>query len=70
MYSNIISVVGKGPLDFGGSDGNLWITVVGYIYKNRQTDLPRAAAGAVILLIIVLLITLVQMQVSKKRVHY
>lgn len=70
MYSSIISIVGQGPLNFGGTSGTLWITVVGYIYKNRQTDLPKAAAGAVILLIIVLLITLVQMQVSKKRVHY
>ena len=70
MYASIISIVGKGPTDFGGIDGTLWITVVGYIYKYRSDDLPRAAAGALVLLILVLLITLVQMQVSKKRVHY
>lgn len=70
MYSNIVSVVGAGPTDFGGLDGTLWITVVGYIYTYRSSDLPRAAAGAFVLLILVLLITLVQMQVSKRRVHY
>ncbi|HKM02878.1 MAG TPA: sugar ABC transporter permease [Bacilli bacterium] len=70
MYSSIISVVGKGPTDFGGVDGTLWITVVGYIYRFRSDDLPRAAAGALVLLVLVLLITMVQTQISKKRVHY
>jgi multiple sugar transport system permease protein len=70
MYSSVISVVGSGATNFGGSDGKLWITVVGYIYLYRSDDLPRAAAGAFILLIIVLLITLVQMQISKRKVHY
>jgi multiple sugar transport system permease protein len=69
-YQSVISIVGQGPLHFGGSDGTMWITVVGYIYKYRETNLPVAAAGSVILLIIVLLITLVQMQVSKRRVHF
>lgn len=69
-YQSVISVVGQGPLHFGGADGMMWVTIVGYIYKFRQTNLPVAAAGSVVLLIIVLLITLVQMQVSKKRVHF
>lgn len=71
-YQSVISLIGKGPTNFGGADGLEWITVVGYIYKYRvaDSDLVLASAAAVVLLIIILLITLVQMQVSKKRVHY
>ncbi len=74
-YQSIISIVGatfEGIPSMGGTDGAEWLTVVGYIYRNRNNiiNLPNAAAGSVILLIIILLITLVQMQVSKKRVHY
>ncbi len=69
-YQSIIAIVGVDHTHFGGTDGRMWLTVVGYIYRFRETKLPVAAAGSVILLIIILLITLVQMQVSKKRVHY
>lgn len=71
-YQSIISIVGKGtdPVDMGGADGTMWLTVVGYVYKFRDSNLPVASAGSIVLLVIILLITLVQMQVSKKRVHY
>lgn len=71
-YQSIIAVVGGGSYNFGGITGEEWITVVGYIYKTRHYEdtIPIAAAGAIILLIIIFLITLVQMQVSKRRVHY
>ncbi len=71
-YQNIIALVGKSATDFGGSDGRLWLTVVGYIYRYRihSNTLPLAAAGSIVLLGVILLITLVQMQVSKRRVHY
>lgn len=69
-YQSIISIVGKGQYNFGGGDGTEWLTIVGFIYIYRDSNLPVAAAGSVVLLIIILLITLVQMQVSKKRVHY
>ena len=69
-YSSIIAVVGEGALVFGGADQQAWITVVGYIYLFRDRKLPVAAAGSIVLLVVILLITLVQMQVSKKRVHY
>lgn len=59
------------------SDGNLsdLYTVVYYIYDQIQSDsavrhLDYAAAGSVILFVIILAFTLLQMQVSKKRVHY
>lgn len=69
-YQSIIAIVGIDHQNFGGSNGRMWLTVVGYVYKFRNDRLPVAAAGSVVLLVIILLITLVQMQVSKKRVHY
>ncbi|MCI7220707.1 MAG: sugar ABC transporter permease [Bacilli bacterium] len=56
------------------ADGNVpdLFTVVYYIYdKLNSTDqVQYASAAAVILFIIIMLITLVQMKVAKKRVHY
>ena len=73
-YSQIISLFSKGSKNFGGADGNTWITVVGYIVKlidsTADSAQGRGAAGCVILLIIVLIITAIQFWVSKKRVHY
>lgn len=73
-YTQIISLFGGGQTDFGGVDGNRWITIVGYIYKymisTNESALARAAAGSIILLIIVLIITGIQFLVSNKRVYY
>lgn len=73
-YSQIISLFGAGPVNFGGTDGTKWITIVGFIYKymqdNSASALGRAAAGSVILLIVILLLTLIQFGISKNRVHY
>lgn len=72
-YSSVISIFGTG--EYGpASNPNLLRTVVGYIYDqmdaNLGTPLGIGAAGSLILFAIIMLITLVQMQVSKKRVHY
>ena len=69
-YSGIIAIFGQGATNYGGGDGKAWMTIVGYIYNFRDLKLPYAAAGSVILLLLILLITLVQFQVSKRRVHY
>lgn len=73
-YTQIISLFGGGQIDFGGTDGNRWITIVGYIYKymlsTNESALGRAAAGSIILLVIVLIITGLQFLVSNKRVYY
>lgn len=69
-YQSVIALIGKGVDNFGGPDGYMWITVVGFIYKFRNDNLPLTSAGSVVLLFIILFITLIQMQVSKKRVHY
>ena len=72
-YSSVVSIFGT--TDYGpGSNPNLLRTVVGYIYDQMDptlgTPLGIGAAGSIILFGIIMLITLVQMQVSKKRVHY
>ena len=72
-YSSVISIFGTGR--YGPqSNPNLLRTVVGYIYDQMDpalgTPLGIGAAGILILFFIIMLITLVQMQVSKKRVHY
>ncbi len=70
MYTSVISIFGQGPFNFGGSSGNTWITIVGYVYKVMRTDTGKAAAGSILLLAIILLITGVQFLVGKKRIHY
>ncbi len=70
MYTSVISIFGAGPFNFGGSDGNTWITIVGYVYKIMRTDTGKAAAGSMTLLIIILMITGIQFLVGKKRVHF
>ncbi len=72
-YSSVISIFGT--TDYGpGSNPYLLRTVVGYIYDQMDPTLGNplgiGAAGSIILFGIIMLITLVQMQVSKKRVHY
>ena len=72
-YSSVVSIFGTGS--YGpGSNPNLLRTVVGYIYDQMTPALGQpiglGAAGSLILFGIIMLITLVQMQVSKKRVHY
>ncbi len=71
-YTQVISLYGGGAYNFGGSTGKEWETVVGYIYSVMQdpSKVGRAAAGSFVLLAIILLITLVQMVVSKRRVHF
>ena len=71
-YSSVISIFGTGK--YGpGSDPKLLITIVGYVYEKLWASgvpLGEAAAGSLILFAIILAITLVQLQVGKKRVHY
>lgn len=77
MYTGVMAVfqgtTGK-PYYFGGSgEGNDWVPVVGWIYR-EVADKPNepgvASAASLILLAIIMVITAVQFAVSKKRVHY
>lgn len=76
MYTGVMSVyqgINADAYYFGGADGDDWIPVVGWIYKelNRNQLQPGvASAASLILLAIIMAITAVQFAVSKKRVHY
>jgi len=68
-YTSIVGVFGAdmGPT---GDSGRL-NTIVGFIYDAITTgSTGRASAAALILFVIILIITLINLQISKKKVHY
>lgn len=68
-YTSIVGIFGEtmGPV---GNAGQL-NTMVGFIYDSLKTyDQGRASAAAIILFGIILVVTLINLAVSKKRVHY
>ena len=70
-YTSVIALFGNGALDFGGSGGAEWMTVVGYVYISMsQSQVGKAASASIVLLFLILIITVAQNYVSKKRVHY
>ncbi|NLD26629.1 MAG: sugar ABC transporter permease [Acholeplasmataceae bacterium] len=71
-YSSVIAIFGTGNYGPIGNP-NLLITIVGYVYQQfEKPGFPFGvgSAASLILFAIIMLITLAQMQVSKKRVHY
>ena len=68
-YTSIVGIFGEnmGPAD----DAKRLNTMVGFIYDALETNSQgRASAAALILFGIILVVTLINNQVSKKRVHY
>lgn len=65
-YSSVLGVFGK---NMGPKDNEL-NTVVGYIVDNIANDQGKASAGALILFAIIFIITMINLYVSKKKVHY
>lgn len=68
-YTSIVGIFGKtmGPAD----DAKRLNTMVGFIYDALETNSQgRASAAALILFVIILIVTLLNLYVSKKRVHY
>ncbi len=68
-YTSIVGIFGEnmGPPD----DAGRLNTMVGFIYDSLETNSQgRASAAALILFGIILVVTLINNQVSKKRVHY
>jgi multiple sugar transport system permease protein len=69
-FKEYTAVVGlfNGP---GTTNGDYSMyTIVYYVYENISSHTAWAAAGAVFLFVIILIFTMIQMKVSKKRVHY
>jgi multiple sugar transport system permease protein len=78
-YSSIVAIIGDQGLIVNGANGSVNLkTIVFYIYDYLQNpigidgsgQMGYAAAAAIILFVIILFFTLVQMLVSKKKVHY
>ncbi len=67
-YSSIVGIFGDkmGP----ANDAGRLNTMVGYIYDNIGRQEGRASAAALILFGIIFLVTMVNLYVSKKKVHY
>lgn len=68
-YTSIVGIFGenRGPAD----DAKRLNTMVGFIYDSLESNSQgRASAAALILFGIILVVTLINNQVSKKRVHY
>lgn len=68
-YTSIVGIFGEsmGP----ANDAGRLNTMVGFIYDAlANNNQGRASAAALILFAIILVVTLINMQVSKKRVHY
>ncbi len=68
-YTSIVGIFGEamGPAD----DAKRLNTMVGFIYDALSSNNQgRASAAALILFGIILVVTMINMQVSKKRVHY
>ena len=67
-YSSIVGIFGK---DMGpANDSKRLNTVVGFIYDSLEDEEGLASAAALILFAIILVITLINLQVSKKKLHY
>lgn len=65
-YTAVVGIFGKENVL-----GGYMNTIVGYIYDCIQRDrIGLASAGALILFVIILIFTLINLRVSKKRVHY
>lgn len=68
-YTSIVGIFGvnMGPVD----DKGRLNTMVGFIYDSLSTNKQgRASAAALILFCIILIVTLINLRVSKKSVHY
>ena len=66
-YSSVLGIFGD---KMGASNGEMQ-TMVGFIYDSLSTDhVGWAAAGALYLFAIILVFTIINLYLSKKRVHY
>lgn len=75
-YTSIVAIVGPTGVITTGKNGQVNLkTIVFYVYdylnlQGQVGQMSLAAAASILLFGIILIFTLIQMQVSKKRVHY
>ena len=68
QYTSIVGIFGENMGPIGSK--NVLNTMVGYIYQSLDNNQGRASAAALILFAIIFAVTMVNMYVSKKKVHY
>lgn len=69
-YDSVVGLFGTSPQSSPSYPNNMY-TIVYYVYDTiGQNHVQWGAAAAVLLFIVILIFTAVEMQVSKKRVHY
>ncbi len=66
-YSSVVGIFGP---DMGPGGNHAVDTMVGLIYESVQSNQGLASAGALILFAIIFAVTMINMYVSKKKVHY
>ena len=69
-YTSIVGIFGENMGPVGSGASKPMNTMVGYIYDSIKAQQGRASAAALILFGIILIVTLLNLYVSKKRVHY
>lgn len=75
-YSSIVAIINTSGVITTGANGQVNLkTIVFFIYEylqetGRNGALSEAAAAAIILFLIIMVFTVIQLRVSKKRVHY
>ena len=67
-YSSVVGIFGDNMGPNGAA--RQMNTIVGYIYDNIKQNQGRASAAALILFAIIFAVTMVNLYVSKKKVHY
>ncbi len=69
-YSSVIAIFGKRGQPPGASYNLKTIVFFIYDFISTPGKMAEAAAASIVLFVIILAMTLIQMQVSKRRVHY
>lgn len=69
-YTSIVGIFGERMGPVGSGADKPMNTMVGFIYDSIKSQQGRASAAALILFGIILVVTLLNLYVSKKKVHY
>ena len=69
-YTSIVGIFGERMGPVGSGADRPMNTMVGFIYDSIKSQQGRASAAALILFGIILVVTLLNLYVSKKKVHY
>ncbi len=69
-YTSIVGIFGEKYMGPPGSMGKPLNTMVGLVYDSIKSNQGSASAAALILFVIIFVVTMLNLYVSKKKVHY